>query len=91
MLAEFKYGLVPKESFSQYFDQAKPNRCVPSRLAGEVQNSCVAFFLQTFLPSQKGAILVVLSVDYLLTAFLGRLPNGLLERYGESILSNESI
>lgn len=26
MLAEFKYGLEPKETFSSYFDQAKPNR-----------------------------------------------------------------
>ncbi|KAJ7582751.1 hypothetical protein C8J56DRAFT_1005680 [Mycena floridula] len=26
MLAEFKYGLEPKESFSSFFDQAKPNR-----------------------------------------------------------------
>ncbi|KAF8902123.1 hypothetical protein CPB84DRAFT_1776669 [Gymnopilus junonius] len=26
MLAEFKYGLEPKESFSEIFDQAKPNR-----------------------------------------------------------------
>jgi hypothetical protein len=28
MLAEFKYGLVPKESFSQYVDQSKSNRYV---------------------------------------------------------------
>jgi len=26
MLAEFKYGLEPKESFSRFFNQAKPNR-----------------------------------------------------------------
>lgn len=26
MLAEFKYGLVPEESFSRYFDQSKSNR-----------------------------------------------------------------
>lgn len=26
MLAEFKYGLVPKESFSRYVDQSKSNR-----------------------------------------------------------------
>ena len=26
MLAEFKYGLEPKESFSEFFDQAKSNR-----------------------------------------------------------------
>jgi NADPH-dependent 2,4-dienoyl-CoA reductase/sulfur reductase-like enzyme len=26
MLAEFKYGLEPKETFAQFFDQAKPNR-----------------------------------------------------------------
>ncbi|KAF7966295.1 hypothetical protein HWV62_17577 [Athelia sp. TMB] len=26
MLAEFKYGLEPKESFSNFFDQTKPNR-----------------------------------------------------------------
>ena len=28
MLAEFKYGLEPKESFSAFADQAVPNRCV---------------------------------------------------------------
>ena len=28
MLAEFKYGLEPKETFSQFFDQTKPNRSV---------------------------------------------------------------
>jgi eukaryotic sulfide quinone oxidoreductase len=26
MLAEFKYGFEPKESFGQWFDQAKPQR-----------------------------------------------------------------
>jgi sulfide:quinone oxidoreductase len=26
MLAEFKYGLEPKETFAQFFDQTKPNR-----------------------------------------------------------------
>ena len=26
MLAEFKYGLEPKETFSDVFDQTKPNR-----------------------------------------------------------------
>lgn len=26
MLAEFKYGLEPKETFAQFVDQAKPNR-----------------------------------------------------------------
>ena len=30
LLAEFKYGLVPKESFSQYLDQSKSNRYVRS-------------------------------------------------------------
>lgn len=31
MLAEFKYGLEPKETFSKYLgDQAKPRRCVSS-------------------------------------------------------------
>lgn len=30
LLAEFKYGLVPKESFSQYLDQSKSNRYVQS-------------------------------------------------------------
>jgi len=30
MLAEFKYGLEPKETFAKYLgDQAKPRRCVP--------------------------------------------------------------
>lgn len=29
MLAEFKYGLEPKETFAKYLgDQAKPRRCV---------------------------------------------------------------
>lgn len=26
MLAEFKYGLEPKESFADFTDQTKPNR-----------------------------------------------------------------
>jgi len=26
MLAEFKYGLVPEETFGRYFDQSKSNR-----------------------------------------------------------------
>lgn len=26
MLTEFKYGFQPKESFSKYFEQGKPNR-----------------------------------------------------------------
>jgi len=30
MLAEFKYGLEPKETFAKYLgDQVKPRRCVP--------------------------------------------------------------
>ena len=37
MLAEFKYGLEPKETFSDIFDQTKPNRycdlCVPNLTA----------------------------------------------------------
>lgn len=45
MLAEFKYGLEPKETFAAQFDQAKSNRCVFSLIACRTfLTSCLRLF-----------------------------------------------
>jgi hypothetical protein len=49
MLAEFKYGLVPKESFSRYVDQSKSNRYIVKSVIVE----WVLTSLQNFLSFEK--------------------------------------
>lgn len=51
MLAEFKYGLEPKETFSDFFDQAKPNRSALTSCHCENDTDKGA---QILLSSQKG-------------------------------------
>lgn len=39
MLAEFKYGLEPKESFSEFFDQTKSNRSANLLASNDLSDS----------------------------------------------------
>jgi hypothetical protein len=61
MLAEFKYGLEPKETFQRYFDQAEPTRSVDSWIpAFDGLHFANHKYPQTFLSPQKG----ILQIDY---------------------------
>lgn len=51
MLAEFKYGLVPKESFSRYVDQSKSHRYFVHKPVFGLYLSCIS---QIILSPQEG-------------------------------------
>jgi hypothetical protein len=78
MLAEFKYGLEPKETFANQFNQAKSNRCVLSLSGKGNFLKCVRLFyhfkkvLVQFLPGLLDLTLIS----------TGSVPMGVLELYG---------
>jgi hypothetical protein len=89
MLAEFKYELVPKESFANYLgDQTKRRRFV---LCRSHLHHCIepAKSLRLFYHFKKvrntiGAVAPKIGPDLLSVPFLGPFSLGLLESYGES-------